>query len=95
MLKYLKNLFLKKNKTEEHFPDYTCKGICHSDMRCIDLPGHQKTCTSKDMAIPQETLDFLRAEIRKEVDAEWAERTKELIFSAEKKNPIVRRKSCC
>lgn len=94
-IKFLRNTIGSKKSTEEHFPDYTCKGICHDDMRCVDLPGHEKVCTSEQFIIPPETLNFLKEEIKKQVDEKWKDQTTQTIKQVEENVSPVRRKSCC
>lgn len=94
MINFLCRIFCKKQVTEEHFPDYKCKGICHKDMRCIDLPNHAEICTSKELVLTPETVAFLEEEVKKGVDQKWKEEIEVLIRSP-KVDPIVRRKTCC
>lgn len=94
MFKIFRNFFQRKQKTEEHFPDYICKGICHDGMRCVDLPNHAEICTSKELVLTPETIAFLKEEINKSVDQRWKEETDVMIKTA-KVGPIARRKACC
>jgi len=94
MFKIFLNLLQRKQKTEEHFPDYKCKGICHDGMRCIDLPNHAEICTSKELVLTPETIAFLKDEINKSVDQRWNAEIADMLKAA-KVDPIVRRKACC
>ena len=88
-----KKLIGLKKKTEEHFANYDCKGICHDNMRCVDLPNHEKICTAKELILSQETIAFLKEEIKKEVSEEWKKHIADLL-NTENRDPPVRRKCC-
>ncbi len=94
LFKIFSNLFKRKQETVEHFPDYKCKGICHKDMRCVDLPNHAEICTSKELVLTPETIAFLKEEINKSVDQRWKEEI-EVMIKAARIDPMVRRKTCC
>lgn len=94
MINFIRRMFSSKQVTEEHFPDYKCKGICHDGMRCVDLPNHAEICTSKELILTPETVAFLREEIKKGVDQRWNAETAAMLKAA-KVDPIVRRKACC
>ena len=51
-------------ETIEHKPDYKCKGLCHKDMRCIDLPGHEKICTAVELVLSRELVCFLQEKLK-------------------------------
>lgn len=94
IIEFIRKFFHKK--TIEHHPNYTCKGLCHKDMRCIDLPGHEKVCSSKEIVLPEETREFLKKEVKRVIDDEWAEHVKKVLSSNEKelKNQPVSRQCC-
>lgn len=82
----LKRLLFGSVKTEEHFSNYSCKGLCHKDMRCVDLPKHEEVCASKELILPPETIEFLKNEIKKELksesDAEYKQHIKHTLEGA-------------
>ena len=80
-------------KTEEHYPDYQCKGICHTGMRCVDLPDHAVICTAKSFILTDAAKIFLREEIKKTVDEKWKEKTKTML--EEKETTPRKFTSCC
>ena len=77
--------FLQTTRTIEHYEGYCCKGICHVDMRCIDLPDSHKVCKSgTNIELPQTTIDFLRQETASQLVAnpEWVEQVTAIIEKA-------------
>jgi len=94
MINFIRRMFSSKQVTEEHFPDYKCKGICHDGMRCVDLPNHAEICTSKELILTPETIAFLKEEISRSIDEKWNAETKAMLKAAQV-DPIVRRKACC
>ena len=65
-------------------------------MRCIDLPGHEKVCSSKYIVLPEETREFLKEEVKKVIEEEWSQRVEKALSMQEKelkKQPV--RGQCC
>lgn len=98
MFTKIRNWFTRKQQTAEHFPTYTCKGICHKDMRCIDLPNHAQICTQKGLILTEETIAFLKKEIAEVVDEAWKTKT-EAMLAEHKIDPASSlrrtRTNCC
>lgn len=96
-LKWIKSILSRNVRTVENFTDYKCKGICHQNMRCVDLPDHERTCTADDLVLTKELIAFLKEEIKKEVEDGWAERTANLIKSHPDGGPVPREhvRRCC
>ena len=68
--------------TEEHHEGYCCKGICHKDMRCSDLPDAETICGSREETIlTDKAIVFLLDEIKKlhEVEPEWTIEVKKIL----------------